>query len=53
VSLVGLVLALAGLVPAFGMFIQSIDRRGRPGRWFVTTLLLYGLSILVVLSGAP
>lgn len=47
-----LVLALAGLIPAFGMLIQSIDRRGHPGRWFAATVIVYSPWLFLLLIGS-
>jgi hypothetical protein len=40
-GLVQLVIALAGLILAFGMLVQSFRGRGHPGRWFWLTALVY------------
>jgi hypothetical protein len=34
-------MALAGLVPALGMMIQSGRGRGRPALWLLATALVY------------
>jgi hypothetical protein len=46
-----LIWPLVGLIPAFGLLIRSIDGTGRPARWLVATLVLYGAWYLV-LTGA-
>jgi hypothetical protein len=38
---VQLLMALAGLVPALGMMIQSGRGRGRPALWLLATALVY------------
>lgn len=40
-GLVQLLIALAGLVPALGMMVQSLRGRGRPSYWFAATAVVY------------
>jgi uncharacterized protein (DUF983 family) len=45
-----LVVAIAGIVPAFGMLVQSIRGRGNPWLWFYATAIIYAVwGVLVVL----
>ncbi len=44
-----LVVAIAGIVPASGMLVQSIRGRGHPWRWFYATAIVYAVwAVLVV-----
>jgi hypothetical protein len=43
-----LALALAGLVPVFGMLIQSIDGKGHPARWLAGAVCIYAVWYLAI-----
>jgi uncharacterized protein (DUF983 family) len=43
------VVALVGIVPAFGTLVQSLRGRGRPWLWFYATAIVYAVwGVLVV-----
>jgi hypothetical protein len=50
-GLVQLLIALVGVVPAFGTLLQSFRGRGHPGRWFWLTALTYAVWGLYLWRG--
>jgi hypothetical protein len=49
-----LLFAYAGVLPALGTLVESLRQGGRPWRWFLATIIVYvvGLLVVVVTEGA-